>query len=80
MCVNRCIKLCIGGSGFDLHKGDSSATPRDQIHFTGAYTNTLTDDAPAMESQPPGRNALTQMAACFSGLSLHSPFISMARA
>jgi hypothetical protein len=76
--IDRQIQFGSGRTRLHLDKGEHRPLARDQIDLTRRGPHPPSDNLPALQPQPPGRDPLSLTPASFGNLAFH-PFNSVAR-
>ena len=71
--VERHRRCVLGGALLDLDEGERTPAPRDQINLAAGNPRAPGEDAPAVESEPPGGDGFGAAAARFGGRAFQSP-------
>ena len=70
----------IGRARLDLNEGENAAAAGDQVDFAAGHPRAFSENAPAMQSQPPGGQPLGLATALFGKLAAVQRLSSRARA
>jgi hypothetical protein len=70
-CIERKRRSLFGRTCLDLDEGKGAAAARNDVDLAAGYAGSASEDAPAVEAQPPTGERLGTAAALFRRFSIH---------